>query len=200
MSTAGRDLEKAVDLKINNFYNADMPEAIEGLQPILGELSAAARKRGLTDSAWARLAQLPKESLSRLRRRRDCDWATLERLATAIGLRLAVVQPADADLARDGHVPLALTREHEERLYRLIRSGDTTPSTWRAQGPAFFMAGLAVLLASAGNHDRRKLLQLAEVLHPGISEPAVANIWMQRTPIEPSRFFAQLESGDGHAA
>lgn len=174
-------------------------ETVYGLQSLLAELSGAARRRGLTDSAWARLAGLPKESLSRLRRRRDCDWATLERLASAVGMRLAVSPPTDVSLTPDGHLPMALTRDSEQRLYELVRSGDLTPATWRAHGPAFFMAGLAVLLAYEGNPDRRQLLELAELLHPGMSTPEVANIWMRRTPIEPSRFFAQLEEGGRHA-
>lgn len=175
-----------------------MSGSIEGLQSILGDLSDAARRQGLTDSAWARLAGLPKESLSRLRRRRDCDWATLARLAAAIGMRLTAVPPAVADLTPDGHLPLTLTREYEQRLYELIRSGDLTPAAWRAQGPAFFMAGLAVLMAHDSNPRRQQLLQLAELLHPGMSCPIVANIWMRRSPIEPSRFFAQLERGERH--
>jgi hypothetical protein len=62
------------------------------------------------------------------------------------------------------------------------------------------MAGLAVLLASSRDFDRSRLLELAEILHPGISEPAVFNLWLQRTSLEPSRFFAQLEAERSHAS
>jgi len=164
-----------------------------GLQSILDALSATARRRGLSDSAWARLAALPRESLSRLRRRQDCDWATLERLAAVLHLRL-VPAPVTRELAPDGHFPLGLRREEEERLYQLIRSGDLSADSWRAEGPAFFMAGLAVLLAGSAQFPRRPLLDLAEVLHPGILEIPVYETWLRRTPIEPSRFFAQLRS------
>lgn len=163
-----------------------MTSAVHGLGSILATLTSAARQRGLSDSAWARLAHLPKESLSRLRRRNDCDWSTLIRLATAVGMQL---RPSPAD----GLFPLSWNRDEEERLYRLVRSGNLDPAIWRLHGPSFFMAGVAVLLAGARGCDRERLLRLAEALHVGISEPAVANIWMRHTPIEPSRFFAQLE-------
>jgi DNA-binding phage protein len=163
-----------------------------GLQSVLADLAATARRRGLSDSAWARQAGLPKESLSRLRRRNDCDWATLERLSNALELRL-VATPAPRQLSSDGHFPLGLTRNDEQRLYQLVRSEDLRPESWRAEGPPFFMAGLAVLLAgSSGQISREALLELAETLHPGILELAVYQRWLKRTPVEPSRFFAQL--------
>lgn len=169
-----------------------MNACVTGLQSVLADLSDTARRRGLSDSAWARLAGLPKESLSRLRRRRDCDWTTLERLGDALGLRLAPVHALA--LTPDGHFPLALTRSDEQRLYGLIHSGDLSPASWRAEGPPFFMAGLAVLLAGSTGLPRQALLELADTLHPGILEPGVFDIWLKRAPIEPSRFFAQLQS------
>jgi hypothetical protein len=141
------------------------------------------------------MAGLPKESLSRLRRRSDCDLATLERLAQPLGLRLEVA--ASNGPSPDRHMPGPLTRLDEERLHKLVRSGDLTPAAWRTCGPPFFMAGLALLLAGPSNAARPRLLRLAEELHPGITEPAVANLWLQRTPLEPSRFFAQLEGASG---
>jgi hypothetical protein len=71
------------------------------------------------------------------------------------------VAAADSSaLTPDGHLPLALTRDDEDRL---------------------------------------RQLDLAEALHPGMSEVAVYRIWLQRSPIEPSRFFAQLEQERIHA-
>lgn len=163
------------------------------LQVLLADLTAAARRRGLSDSAWARLAQLPRESLSRLRRRHDCDWATIERLSRVVGMQLRALPAGNSELE-------GWSRAQEERVYQLIRSGDLDPATWRAHGAAFFMAGIAVLLAGSRGYPRAQLLQLAESLHPGISEPAVANLWLRSSPIEPSRFFAQLEGGQRHAA
>jgi hypothetical protein len=168
---------------------------------MVDSLSAVARRQGLSDSAWARLAALPKESLSRLRRRENCDWMTLQRLAGALELQLAATAAADSsDLTPDGHLPLTLTRDDEDRLQQFILAGDLAPSLWRAYGPAFFMAGLAVLLASSRGFDRTRLLDLAEALHPGMSDAAVFNLWLQRAPLEPSRFFAQLEQERAHAA
>jgi hypothetical protein len=167
------------------------------LASVLADLSRVARQRGLSDSAWARLANLPRESLSRLLRRRDCNWVTLERLASAVGQRLAVT--TGGKLTTDHHFPARLTREHEQRLYKLVRSGTLELQAWLAEGPAFFMAGLAVLIAGSPGYDRPALLRLGEALHPGISELAVFNLWLQRTPVEPSRFFAQLE-GERRAA
>lgn len=163
-----------------------------GLQSVLVDLSAAARQQGLSDSAWARLAGLPKESLSRLRRRNDCDWATLERLSGVLALRLTPLPATAPELTPDGHFPLSPGREEEQRLYQLVRSGDLGLERWRSHGPPFFMAGLAVLLAGSPQFPRLPLLALAEALHPGILELAVYRAWLRRTPIEPSRFFAQL--------
>ena len=175
-----------------------MNDVLPGVQSVLARLSDSARFQGFSDSAWARRAQLPKESLSRLRRRSDCAWATLERLAQAVGQRLDCV-PATA-LTPDGHLPLHLTRNDELRLRQLALSGDLSPALWRSHGPPFFMAGLAVLLASSRDFNRLRLLDLAEVLHPGMSEPAVFRLWLQRTDLEPSRFFAQLLGERMHAA
>ncbi len=97
-------------------------------------------------------------------------------------------------LAPDGHLPIGLQREDEQRLRDLINSGNFSAASWRAHGPPFFMAGLAVLLAGSARFPRETLLDLANSLHPGILEIAVYERWLERTPIEPSRFFAQLQA------
>jgi hypothetical protein len=172
-----------------------MKERERGLQSLLADLSAAARRRGWSDAAWAREAGLPKESLSRLRRRQDCDWATLERLSAVLSLQLAMRRAVDPELTPDGHFPAALTREDEQQLHELVRTGHSDSARWRECGPSFFMAGLAVLVGGSPRLDRPELLQTAETLHPGITSPDVYNIWLRRTPVEPSRFFAQLGAG-----
>lgn len=176
-----------------------MENASGSLPRLLAELSAAARSRQLTDSAWARLAGVPKESLSRLRQRQDCNWRTVERLAGALGMQLHAGPHRNAALHPDGHMPTALNRDDEEQLRKLSASGNLDPALWRTHGPAFFMAGLAVLLASSRGFDRNGLLHLAETLHPGMSEPEVFGLWIKRTPFEPSRFFAQLDQEMAHA-
>ena len=71
---------------------------------------------------------------------------------------------------------------------------------WASAGPRFFMAGLAVMLAGERGLDRRGLLALAERLHPGMTEPAVFTLWLDRSPLRPSRFMPLLEMERRHAA
>jgi hypothetical protein len=63
----------------------------------------------------------------------------------------------------------------------------------------FFMAGLAVMRASVPELDRRGLLSLAELLHPGSSEPVVFEQWLKRSPVRPSRFLPMLAMEMKHA-
>jgi hypothetical protein len=156
--------------------------------------------RGLTDTEWAARAGLRKETLSRLRRRSSCDFATLEALARAVGFRLTATDVSGPPLSPDGHFPRSVDREYEERLGQLCVARSLEPGRWASLGPKFFMAGLAVMLASVPEFDRRALLNLAESLHPGASEPEVFARWLQRSPIRPSRFLPMLEAELRHAA
>jgi hypothetical protein len=67
-------------------------------------------------------------------------------------------------------------------------------------GPPFFLAGLAVMLASVPALDRRTYLDLAETLHPGATEPRVFAKWLAETPLPPSRFLPMLEAEVRRAA
>jgi hypothetical protein len=96
-------------------------------------------------------------------------------------------------LTSDGYFPVSIDREYEERLVQLAVSGDLDPGQWAAMGPSFFMAGLAVMLASGRNSDRRGLLALAEYLSPGASGVTVFNHWLGHSPLRPSRFFSLVE-------
>ncbi|MGQ0546298.1 MAG: hypothetical protein ACT4P3_13340 [Betaproteobacteria bacterium] len=147
---------------------------------LLEAMTPGARRRFGSDRQWAAACGLPAETLSRLRKRESCDFRTLEAVASAAGYAL-VPSPAPGDAGRFG-------REEEERLLDLCASGSTDPTAWRAHGDAFFMAGLAMMLASARGFDRRRYLELAEALHPGISVPEVFELWLERTPIRPGRF------------
>src|ERR1700730_18232771 len=135
------------------------------LYKILDSLQKKARDLGFTDTEWAARAGIRNETLSRLRGRVSCDFATLQALAAAVG---AVVGVADGSATRaaDDRFPESLDREYEERLLELCASEDLEPERWRRLGPAFFMGGLAVMVASMGEFDRRSLLALAEGLHP----------------------------------
>jgi hypothetical protein len=170
------------------------------LSTLLATLSAAARARGLTDTEWAARAGLRKETLSRLRRRSSCDFVSLEALAAAIGLQLTLTRGQTTQLTPDGHFPLELNRDYEERLLALCASRTLDPGQWLAEGPAFFMAGLAVMLASVPGFDRKNLLGLAERLHPGSGEPALFARWLERSPVRPARFLPLLQMETRHAA
>jgi DNA-binding phage protein len=168
-----------------------MPKSTEPLATVLADLSARAREGGLTDTAWAERAGVRKETLSRLRGRNTCDFSTLSALAEAVGAQLTVAEPPAA--ATSGrHFPERMDREYEGRLLDLCASRTLEPGRWEQLGPRFFMSGLAVMLASTRDFDRRSLLTLAEELHPGASEPAVFARWLKASPLRPSRFLPML--------
>lgn len=152
---------------------------------LLEQLSPAARRRFRSDAAWAQASGLPRETLSRLKRRDSCDLGTLTALARAAGCAL-VALPDAAEGGR--HLPQAYGREYEDALLELVAAGNTEPAVWRAYGPAYFMGGLAVLLAGARGFDRGRHLRLAEALHPGMSTPEVFGQWLERSPLRPARF------------
>lgn len=171
------------------------------LKNLLFTLTQDARRAGLTDAAWAARAGLRKESLSRLRKRETCDFATLHALAEAVGSRLDLRPAESTRLSPDRHFPAEMNRDLEERLADLCAQEVADPKRWAASGPPFFMAGLAVMLAGAPGRDRSALLELAERLHPGASEPPVFSRWLERTPVQPSRFLpaVQARSRSGRA-
>src|SRR5581483_3799397 len=170
-----------------------MKKSSEQLTQAMATLTDRARELGLSDSEWAGRAGVRKETLSRLRSRESCDFETLRLLAQAVGARLGVVEVRLPGCTEDGHFPETLDRDYEERLVDLGASGNLDPQRWAAMGPRFFMAGLAVMLASAGNKDRRGLLELAERLHPGAGEVPVFNRWLERSPMRPTRFLSMLD-------
>lgn len=177
-----------------------MNKSTTSLDDLLTTLSAAARRRGLSDSAWAALAGVRKETLSRVRSRRSADFATLEALARAVGAHLEVRHLDAPALTADGHFPAKLDRDYEQRLLALAASQDMDAQRWLSIGPRFFMAGLAVMLASLRGLDRRKLLTVAEHLHPGSSQPEVFSLWLARSPVRPTRFVPLLMQSLQHAA
>ena len=91
-------------------------------------------------------------------------------------------------------------RSLEARLVDLLGSGSTRIGDWRPLGPQFFLAGLAVMLASLPEFDRSKYLDLAEALHPGATEPRVFAKWLAETPLPPARFLPMLEAALRRAA
>jgi hypothetical protein len=197
--TAIRDAGLVVDLRVNYLHNLLMKKSMIPLSEILESLQRRARVLGITDTEWAGRAGIRKETLSRLRGRRSCDFATLQTLARVVGANVGVIDGHPAE-SEDGLFPVQLDREYEERLLDLCASGDVDPKRWRHDGPPFFMAGLAVMLASVPEFDRRLLLDLAESLHPGSSQVGVFALWLERSPVRPSRFLPMVLAGLRHAA
>jgi hypothetical protein len=177
-----------------------MSQSTSELQRLLDSLTVSARKKGLNDAAWASAAGFSKETLSRLRRRSSCDLSTLVALAEATGASLSITIGAEPATTSDGHFPRELSRDYERRLLALCSSRQLEPAAWSAAGPAFFMAGVAVMLASNIGKDRRGLLALAESLHPGATEVPVFARWLKRSPLRPSRFLPMLAMETRHAA
>jgi hypothetical protein len=162
------------------------------LPGILAELRAKADLLGMTDSAWAALAGVRKETLSRLKARKSCDFATLEALATAVGVSVGVQAPAPREVTANGRIPTHYDRDYEAQLLAICAARPLEPQRWRALGPAFFMAGVCVTVASLREFDRRAWLALAEELHPGSSTLSVYSMWLRETPVRPSRFVPML--------
>ena len=156
---------------------------------LLKSLRASARRRYASDADWARASGVPKETLSRLGTRLTCDSRTLWALADGAGCSLVAV-PATASETDAGRA--AYHRDYESSLLDLCASGNTDSDSWRVYGTAFFMAGLATLLASAHGFDRRRCLRLAESLHLGVTTPEVFGLWLERSPVRPARFLPML--------
>jgi hypothetical protein len=148
---------------------------------VLELMTPVARRRFGSDRQWASACGLSPETLSRLKKRESCDFRTLGLLASAAGFKL-VPSRAVSD------TPKTFGRQQEDELLDLCASGSTDPSVWRTYGEPFFMGGLAMMLASSRGFDRRRYLELAEALHPGMSFPEVFDLWLKSTPVQPGRF------------
>lgn len=177
-----------------------MLRSTHALQSTLLALTRQARALGLTDTEWAARAAVRKETLSRLRQRRSCDFATLQALAQVVGARIGVLDANFPGSTADGHFPARVNRGLEEQLLDLCASRDLDRQRWEDLGPRFFMAGLAVMVASMKGFNRGELCALAEQLHPGSSQPDVFSLWLTRSPVRPSRFLPLLANRVQRAA
>lgn len=176
-----------------------MQESTPPLVDLLKTLTEAARDAGWSDAEWARRSGLPKETLCRLRSRSTCDLATLHALSLAVGKRLTIDAP-QAPTSRDGLWPAVVDRHLESKLLDVLGRRSSRAEAWRPLGPSFFLAGLAVTLASVSGFERRRYLDLAEALHPGATEPRVFAKWLDETPWPPARFLPMLQAQSNHAA
>lgn len=163
--------------------SAAQPAALKAL---LARLRGQARARALTDGHWAAAARLPQETLSRLKKRSDCDLNTLVALAEPFHLQVALQEALPREL------PSTYGREEEETLLDLCCAPTLDLRAWRQAGPRYFMAGVAMLLACARGMDRESLAMLAEALYPGMSNPEVFGAWLKQSPVRPSRFLPML--------
>jgi len=170
------------------------------LNGILKTLEREVRALGLNDTEWANRAGICKETLSRLRGRQSCDFETLDALARVAGSRIGVISASALPSTRDGRFPATFDRDYEAKLIDLCASRDLDAAVWERSGPRFFMAGLAVMLASVPEFDRRSMLELAERLHAGSSQAEVFALWLKGSPLRPSRFLPMLKVSSRHAA
>lgn len=129
---------------------------------------------------------------SRVRSRPD-DLATLHALSRAVGRGLTIDEPA-ARTSGNGLWPAMVDRDLESKLVEALSMRTSRPEEWCPLGPPFFLAGLAVTLASVPGFDRRQYLDLAEALHPGATEQRVFAKWLAETPLPPSRFLPMLQA------
>lgn len=84
---------------IDYMINIESQGKIESVRSTLNAILAAAESRKLKEKELARLAGVRPETLSRMKSRGTADFALIDRLARAVGLKLAVV-PDDDQLAR----------------------------------------------------------------------------------------------------
>ena len=84
---------------IDYMINIETKDNIESVRSTLNAILAAAESRKLKEKELARLAGVRPETLSRMKSRGTADFALIDRLARAVGLKLAVV-PDDDQLAR----------------------------------------------------------------------------------------------------
>ncbi len=180
-----------------------MLESTGRLAAILEKLTARARRRGWSDAEWARHVGLPKETLCRLRSRENCDFRTLDALAWSVDATLDCVLPRRA-MSPDRLWPASVDLAYEDDLLDLLNAPRVDERRWRAAGPPYFMAGIAVALAGLHEASRVAWLAYAEGLHPGITQPGVFERWLARTPWPPARWVhrvanAVAPAGEDHA-
>ena len=79
--------------------NIESQDNSDPVRSTLNAILAAAETRKLKEKELAKLAGLRPETLSRMKSRGTADFTLIDRLARAVGLKLAVV-PDDDQLAR----------------------------------------------------------------------------------------------------
>ncbi len=121
-------------------------------------------------------------------------------IADAVDASICIADIKWSKLTPDGLFPAEIDRQYERSLLQLCASRSLSVQQWTAAGPHFFTAGLAVMLASTTEFDRREFLLLAEKLSPGISQPEIFQQWLRGSPLRPSRFLPMLKHALTHAS
>lgn len=113
-------------------------------------------------------------------------------------------QPLDSCAERRDHVGMdpADYRVWEESLLKLCAEAPPELASWHDCGNLHFLAGLALMLASATGFDRQRYLALAKALDPTIMSAESFEQWLAESPVKPSRFLpllrAQMRHGLAH--
>lgn len=124
-------------------------------------------------------------------------WLKHNRLAGAKKAGSFWIIPAEAD---PGVKPVGRPPKEEEAPFRLKEEAMlqlcTAPprlDTWRRAGTPRFMAGMALMLASAPGFERVRYLALAEKLDPSMLGVEAFEAWLATNPYKPSRFLPMLQ-------
>jgi hypothetical protein len=128
-------------------------------------------------------------------------WIAQGRLAGAQKIGHTWVVPAAADPglkpvgrpARSPVVAAASYRDMEARLLNVC-AGPPTVRAWKSIGDVPLAAGLAVLLASDSSLDRQTYLSLARKFQPSMVEGDVFRVWLEQSPVRPSRFLPMVRA------
>lgn len=158
------------------------------LSASLSHLERAAARLGLNRSRWAERAGVRAETLSRLFARDDCELKTLTSIAAAANQKLLLVALPQRQM------PDTWNREVERKYVLLCASGSTDVGRWLREGPRYFLAGLAMMMASSRGADREAYLALAFALCPAMQEEAEFQTWLSMTPAKPSRFLPMVRA------
>lgn len=123
-------------------------------------------------------------------------WLKHHRLAGAkkVGSFWIIPAAADPDIKAVGRPAKTETpfRLKEEAMLALCANAPDL-KTWRRVGAPRFMAGMALMLASAPAFDRKRYLALAEQLDPAVLTVEAFEAWLRDTPFKPSRFLPMLQ-------
>ena len=123
-------------------------------------------------------------------------WLKHNRLAGAkkVGSYWIIPAKADPGVKEVGRPAKAEPpfRLKEEAMLALCAAAPDLKA-WRRAGSPRFMAGMALMLASAPEFNRKHYLALAEQLDPSALTVEAFEAWLKVNPYKPSRFLPMLQ-------